>query len=54
MAILGFVVVVLAIWGALSCLPRHTYRCPECGWTTPDRQDAAGHNGMHALHKIPL
>lgn len=54
MAILGLVVVGALIWAVLSCLPKQTYRCPECGWSTWNREEAAGHNGIHALHKIPL
>ena len=51
---IGLVVVVLFIVFVLSSLPSHKYRCPECGYTTPYRQDAAGHNHLHSLHKIPL
>lgn len=54
MAWIGLIVVVLFIALVLSCLPSHKYRCPECGYSTPWRQDAAGHNMLHSLHKIPL
>jgi hypothetical protein len=35
-------------------LPKHKYRCAECGWSTPYRQDAAGHQHLHSLHKMNL
>jgi hypothetical protein len=54
MALIGLIVVVVFILAVLSCLPKQTYRCPECGWSTWNREEAAGHNGIHALHKIPL
>jgi hypothetical protein len=54
MAIIGLVVVVLFIVLVLSALPRNTYKCQECGWETPYRQDAAGHQKLMEMHKMNL
>jgi hypothetical protein len=54
MALIGLVVVGLFIWAVLSCLPSKGYTCKECSYWTPDRQDAAGHQHIHSLHKFDL
>lgn len=54
MAWIGLIVVVAFIAAVLSALPRNTYRCSECGWETPYRQDAAGHQKLMELHKMNL
>jgi hypothetical protein len=44
--LVGFIVLVL------SFLPGKGYRCGECRYWTPDRQDAAGHQYLGTLHKM--
>jgi hypothetical protein len=51
-AIIGLAVVVVIIIALLNCLPSKGYKCPECGYWTPDRQDAAGHQYIGTLHKM--
>ena len=45
------IVVVIAIFKCFSC---KRYDCKECDFYTYDRQYAAGHVAIHALHKIDL
>ena len=52
MALLGLIVLVLFVVAVLSCLPSAKYKCPECGYKTPYRQDAAGHQFLGTLHKM--
>lgn len=54
MAVLGLIVLVLFVAAVVNCLPNKTYTCGECGYSTPDRQDAAGHQFLGTLHKMPL
>lgn len=51
MAILGLVVVFLAIWVVLSQLPKG-YRCHRCNCWFPSEIEALGHQKEAELHKI--
>jgi len=51
-SIIGLVIVVLFVLVLLACLPSKYYECPECGYKTHDRQDAAGHQFLGTLHKM--
>ncbi len=53
MAIIGLVALIALIGLALASLPKG-YRCSECGHWEPDRQGAAGHQALHAMHRMPL
>lgn len=53
MAVIGLIVVVVIVWFFLKQLPKG-YSCKECGYWTPDRQDAAGHQHLHSLHKMDI
>ena len=55
MAYVALFFVVLFVVALLAALPSPgKYRCQECDYHTPDRQDAAGHQLIHSLHKMNL
>lgn len=52
---IGLVVLFGAIAAVLSLLPNdEPYRCKACSFETFDREQAAGHQHLHSLHKIDL
>lgn len=52
---IGLVILVGAIAAILSLLPNdEPYKCKGCSFTTRDREQAAGHQHLHGLHKIDL
>ena len=52
---IGLVVLIGAIAAILSLLPNdEPYKCKACDFETFDREQAAGHQALHGLHKIDL
>lgn len=54
MAWLALILIVLFVLFLMSCVNVKGYTCKECDYWTPDRQDAAGHQHLHSLHKFDL
>ena len=54
MAIVALIVITIFILCLMQCVNVKGYTCKECGWWTPDRQDAAGHQHLASLHKFDL
>lgn len=52
---IGLVIFIGAIAAVLSLLPNdEPYRCKACGFETLDREQAAGHQALHSLHRVDL
>lgn len=49
-ALLGLIVVVVFVAIALGSLPKG-YRCSECNYYAASREEAAGHQTIHAMHR---
>lgn len=50
----ALLLIAIAIAAVLSLLPEKRYTCKECGYSTRDREQAAGHVHLSSLHKIDL
>ena len=51
----GVIVLVVVIILGISLLPnKEPYKCKACDFETFDREQAAGHQALHGLHKIDL
>lgn len=52
--IIGLAALAIFVLAIIGLFQGRGYRCPECDYWTPDRQDAAGHQHLGTLHKMPL
>jgi hypothetical protein len=54
MALIALLLIAVVVWYLMQCVNVKGYTCKECDYWTPDRQDAAGHQHLHSLHKFDL
>ena len=52
--IIGLAALAIFVLAVLGLFQGKGYRCSECSYWSPDRQDAAGHQLLHSMHKMPL